>query len=194
MGLCYWFVLKTVLIIQWGYCWAVLIQSQGLFCFSHYPTSKKAGGGQEVGKDTGHLFDFILWSQIFHKLRLKCWECSTYVRLFICLLKRNLKTTKHFIFIFLWDDDGNQGHYFSQVLLFEITLPYSPLVTSRLEVLKKCPAAISWSALKISGRLHLSGLLLDPERSALWRSNLSPFPVWSIIWLILALCMNQSNA
>jgi len=38
MGLCFGFVLKTVLIIQgyFHYCWAVLAQSQGLFCFSHH--------------------------------------------------------------------------------------------------------------------------------------------------------------
>jgi len=37
MGLCFEFVLKTVLIIQrcFHYCWAVLTQRQGFFCFSH---------------------------------------------------------------------------------------------------------------------------------------------------------------
>jgi len=42
MGLCFGFVLETVLIIQGccRYCWAMLTQSQGLFCFSHCPTSE----------------------------------------------------------------------------------------------------------------------------------------------------------
>ena len=56
-GLCFGFVLKTVLIIQgcFHYCRAVLTQSQGLFCFSPHPTSEKAGGAQEVGR--GHSWD-----------------------------------------------------------------------------------------------------------------------------------------
>jgi len=42
MRLCFGFVLKTVLITQtcFSYCWAVLTQSQGLFCFPHYTTRK----------------------------------------------------------------------------------------------------------------------------------------------------------
>ena len=42
IGLCFEFVLKTVLIIQgcFSYCWAVLTQSQSLFCFSLHPTSE----------------------------------------------------------------------------------------------------------------------------------------------------------
>ena len=37
MGLCFGFVLETVLIIQecFSYCWAVLTQRQGLFCSEH---------------------------------------------------------------------------------------------------------------------------------------------------------------
>jgi len=42
MGLCFGFVVKTVLIIEgcFHYCWAVLTQCQGLFCFWHHPTSE----------------------------------------------------------------------------------------------------------------------------------------------------------
>jgi len=42
MGLSLGFVLKTVLITQgcFRYCWAVLTQSEGIFCLSHCPTSK----------------------------------------------------------------------------------------------------------------------------------------------------------
>jgi len=55
--LCFGFVLKTVLIVQgcFSYYWAVLTQSQGLFCPPHGPTSKWAGGAQEVGR--GHSQD-----------------------------------------------------------------------------------------------------------------------------------------
>ena len=44
MGLCFGFVLKTVLIIQgcFRYCWAALTQSQGLFCS---PPHQRAGWG-----------------------------------------------------------------------------------------------------------------------------------------------------
>jgi len=52
IGLCFTFVLKTVLISQgwFSHCWAVLTESQGLFCFSPHPTSKEVGGVQEVGR------------------------------------------------------------------------------------------------------------------------------------------------
>ena len=42
MGLCFGFVLKTVLITQgcFHYHWAVLTPNQGFFRFLHYPTSK----------------------------------------------------------------------------------------------------------------------------------------------------------
>ena len=62
MGLCFGFVLKTVLITQgcFRYCWAVLTQSQGLFCFSPHPTSEQAGGAQEAGR--GHSRDS--WPQL----------------------------------------------------------------------------------------------------------------------------------
>jgi len=56
MGL-FGFVLETVLRMK-GYfscCWAALPQSQGLFCSSHHPTSKLAGGAQEAGR--GHSWD-----------------------------------------------------------------------------------------------------------------------------------------
>jgi len=41
MGLCFGFILNTVLVTQgcFGCCWAVLTQSQGLFCSSHRPAS-----------------------------------------------------------------------------------------------------------------------------------------------------------
>ena len=70
MGLCFGFVLKTVFMIQgcFSYCWAALTQSQGLFCFSHHPTSEEAGGAQEAGR--GHSRDS--WPQltkgIFHTI------------------------------------------------------------------------------------------------------------------------------
>ena len=46
MGLCFGFVLKTVLIIQrcFSYCWAVLTQRQGLFCLSPHPPARRLGG------------------------------------------------------------------------------------------------------------------------------------------------------
>ena len=55
--LCFGFVLKKELIIQgcFSYCWAVLTQCQGLFCFSHRPNSEWAGGAQKAGK--GHIQD-----------------------------------------------------------------------------------------------------------------------------------------
>ena len=68
MGLCSGFVLKTVLIIQRCvlYCGAELTQSQFLFCFSHCPTSERAGHVQGAGR--GHRWDS--WPQltkgIFH--------------------------------------------------------------------------------------------------------------------------------
>jgi len=57
MGLCFGFVLKTVLITQgcFRYCCAVLAQHQGLFCVSDHPTSEEAGGAQEAGR--GHSCD-----------------------------------------------------------------------------------------------------------------------------------------
>ena len=50
--LCFGFVTKTVLITHQclSYCWALLAQHQGLFCSSPHPTSKQAGGAQEVGR------------------------------------------------------------------------------------------------------------------------------------------------
>ena len=57
MGLCFGFVLETVLITQgcFRYCWAVLTQSQGLFCFSPHPTSEEARGAQGVGTQLGQV-------------------------------------------------------------------------------------------------------------------------------------------
>jgi len=57
MGLCFRFVITTVLITQgyFSYCWTVLTQCQGLFCSSHRPTSEQAGGAQEAGR--GHSWD-----------------------------------------------------------------------------------------------------------------------------------------
>ena len=59
MGLCFGFVLKTVLITEgcFPYCWAVLVLSQGLFCFSPHPTSEEAGGAQGVRGDTAGTAD-----------------------------------------------------------------------------------------------------------------------------------------
>jgi len=44
------FVIKTVLVTQgcFSYCWAVLTEHQGLFCFSSHPTSEEAGGAPEI--------------------------------------------------------------------------------------------------------------------------------------------------
>ena len=59
MGLCFWFVPKPVLITQgcFSYRWAVLTQSQGLFCFSPHSTNKRAGGAQGIGGDTAGTAD-----------------------------------------------------------------------------------------------------------------------------------------
>ena len=48
------FVQKPVLIIQgcvW-YCWAVLTQSQGLFCLSHHPPASRLRVHKKLGGDT----------------------------------------------------------------------------------------------------------------------------------------------
>lgn len=47
---CFGFMLKPVLIIQGclSYCWVVLAQSQGLFCFSHHTISEQV---QEAGRE-----------------------------------------------------------------------------------------------------------------------------------------------
>ena len=70
MGLCFGFVLETVLIIQRCFCccWAVLKQTQGLFSFSYCPASEESGGAQEAGR--GHSQDS--WpkqaKEIFHTI------------------------------------------------------------------------------------------------------------------------------
>ena len=68
MGLCFRFVLKTVLIPQgcFRYCWAVLTQSQGLCCLSRHPTSEEAGGAQGVGRGPGQDSWPQLTKGIFH--------------------------------------------------------------------------------------------------------------------------------
>jgi len=72
MGIHSGFVLNTELLRCFHYCWAVLTQSQGLFCFSHRPARELAGDAQEDGR--GHSWDN--WPQltkgIFHT------SCSTY--------------------------------------------------------------------------------------------------------------------
>ena len=57
MGLCFGFVLETVLITQGcvSSCWAGLTQRQGLCCCSHLPTSEEAGGARGAGR--GHSRD-----------------------------------------------------------------------------------------------------------------------------------------
>ena len=59
MVLCFGFVLEAVLVIQgcFPYCWAVITQSQGLFCFSPQPTSERLGGHKELGGDTARTAD-----------------------------------------------------------------------------------------------------------------------------------------
>ena len=70
MGLWFGSVLRTVLITQgcFCYCWAVLTQSQGLFCFSHHTTSEEVEVVQEAGR--GRSWDS--WPQltkgIFHTI------------------------------------------------------------------------------------------------------------------------------
>ena len=76
MRLCFGFVLKTALITQgcFPYRWAVLTQSQGLFCCSSHPTSEWAGGAQEAGR--GHSQDnwpkltegilYTIWCHVQH--------------------------------------------------------------------------------------------------------------------------------
>jgi len=57
MGLCFGFVLETVLVIQgcFSYCRAGLTQSQGRFCYSAHPTGERAEGAQ--GAERGHGWD-----------------------------------------------------------------------------------------------------------------------------------------
>ena len=59
MGLCFGFVLKTVLIIQgsFRYCRAVLTWSQSLFWSSDCPTSETAGLHKKLWGDTGGTAD-----------------------------------------------------------------------------------------------------------------------------------------
>ena len=70
MGLCFGFVLKTALIIEgrFHYCWAVLTESQGLFCCSHHPTSKLARSAQEAGRGRSQDSWPELTKGIFHTL------------------------------------------------------------------------------------------------------------------------------
>lgn len=51
-GLCFGFVLRTVLVTQgcFHYCWAGLVQYQGLCCFSPHSTLKWVGGAQGIGR------------------------------------------------------------------------------------------------------------------------------------------------
>ena len=79
MGLCFGFVLKTVFIIQgcFSYCWAVLTQSQGLFCSSPHPTSEEAGGAQEVGR--GHSRDS--WPQLTKGIFHTVWRHAQHIKL-----------------------------------------------------------------------------------------------------------------
>ena len=59
MGLCFGFVLKTVLIMQWcfSYCWALLTQHWGLFCSSHCPAREYARVHRKLGGDTAGTAD-----------------------------------------------------------------------------------------------------------------------------------------
>ena len=68
--LCFGFSMRIILITHWCFrcCWAVLTQSEGLFCFSPHPTSEQSGDAQEAGR--GHSQDS--WPQltrgIFHTI------------------------------------------------------------------------------------------------------------------------------
>ena len=79
MGLCFGFVLETVLIIQgcFHYCWAVLTQSQGLFCLSPHPTSEEAGGAQGVW--SGHSWDS--WPQLTKGISHTIWHHAQHIEL-----------------------------------------------------------------------------------------------------------------
>ena len=59
MGLCFGFVLGTVLVTQGCFrcCRAALTRSQGLCCPSPHPTSEQAGGQEEWGGDTAGTAD-----------------------------------------------------------------------------------------------------------------------------------------
>lgn len=54
MALCFAFRMRIILILQgcFSCCWAVLMLSQGPFCSSCCPVSKKAGGAKKPGRDT----------------------------------------------------------------------------------------------------------------------------------------------
>ena len=59
MGLCFGFVLQTVLMIQgcFSYCWAVLTQHQGLFCFSPHSPASRLGVHKKLWGDTAGTAD-----------------------------------------------------------------------------------------------------------------------------------------
>ena len=59
MGLCFGFVQRTVLITQgcFRYCWAVLTQSQGLFCSSPTPSAGGLGVHKKLGGDAAGTAD-----------------------------------------------------------------------------------------------------------------------------------------
>ena len=71
--------IMAVLITQgcFSYCWAVLTQSQGLFCSSHHPTSEEAGGAQEVWR--GHSRDS--WPQLTKGIFHTIWHHAQHIKL-----------------------------------------------------------------------------------------------------------------
>ena len=79
MGMCFAFVLRTVLIAQgcFSYCWAVLTQSQGLCCSSPHPASEEAGGAQGVGR--GHSRDS--WPQLTKGIFHTIWHHAQHIKL-----------------------------------------------------------------------------------------------------------------
>jgi len=78
VGLCFGFVLKTVWVTHqcFHYCWAVLTQSQGFFCFSHHPTSEEARGARGVGR--GHSQDS--WPQMTTGIFRTTWRHAQCIR------------------------------------------------------------------------------------------------------------------
>ena len=78
VGLCFRFVLKTVLVTQgcFNYCQVVLTQGQGLFCFSPRSTSEWAGGAQEAGR--GHGQDS--WPKLTTGISQTIWHHAQHIK------------------------------------------------------------------------------------------------------------------
>ena len=77
--LCFGFSMKRTLIMQgcFSYWWAVLTQSQGLFCFSLHATREEAGGAQEAWRGHSHDSWPRLTQGIFHAV----WHHAQHIKL-----------------------------------------------------------------------------------------------------------------